>query len=447
MSFTKFANEILDIIFADSGLSVKDLCQLSYVDRFLNAKVNQILYRNINTFSLQSAGFKQAAELKTNELLYNTISKHPVLNSFVNSLNIGVKLSEVDATNKLLANLSSLQTLCLCFLSKMQEDPVSDMISSLTQASVLTVRNLSVVNYSEDRLTFDQIENILLRPNLRSFSIRQTGTYRSRQQNRLFSHLARRLRILRFGLTQGFPARRSSVECLHLKGDFFEPGERIEYLLRIIPQLKVLHWFGKETPVEEDQLPLSRVLTSVANNLVELQLECFPEPNCLNHFIDFKSFENLKILAVCQTLLFPGTEAQSDERRNVDKHHATPRNGVYRRLPSTLEILKILITVGKIRDFDFDLDLNFISGPKFRITSDYAWIEELATNKPDYLPNLKHVQIKEALKNPNFEKHVQWDAPPSVVQEYEKHGIGMEFVVKQACGYVIQLGREVEKFS
>jgi hypothetical protein len=130
----------------------------------------------------------------------------------------------------------------------------------------------------------------------------------------------------------------SSVRVLHM-GPHAKPSKATEELLRWPGGLEELRYdLGQYIGSPHIEFPtLSRMLAPHTDTLLELHLSGYNHDGLHLEKINFASFPKLKILVVTQVFLFPTTfDDDGHETQELE-----PRNGLYRRLPGTLESLEV----------------------------------------------------------------------------------------------------------
>ena len=132
---------------------------------------------------------------------------------------------------------------------------------------------------------------------------------------------------------------RSSVKYLEL-GPQTKPNTAIEELLRWPGALEIFRYdlgvyIG--TPWRPVFPLLSHMLAPLTNSLVELHLSGYHNDDLHLENIDYSIFKKLKILDVTQALLF-STVFRDDGHETTEPE---PRNGLYKRLPRSLENLNV----------------------------------------------------------------------------------------------------------
>ncbi|KAH7350741.1 hypothetical protein BKA65DRAFT_549734 [Rhexocercosporidium sp. MPI-PUGE-AT-0058] len=141
--------------------------------------------------------------------------------------------------------------------------------------------------------------------------------------------------------------------------------------------------------------------------------------------VDFRDFPALKSLDISQALLFPTTFEQNGQH-TVE---TTTRKGLYLRLPKKLEELTIFFDFGSAI-----LDRKYHAVRHNFVDEEYDWIEELATFKTDFLPNLKEVSLTEHSdadrESHNVLKLQPWDPPKVVKSLFKQRGIELNVLIR-----------------
>jgi hypothetical protein len=133
---------------------------------------------------------------------------------------------------------------------------------------------------------------------------------------------------------------RSVITFLKL-GPSVKPGPVVLALLRWTEHLKTLHYdlgvyignSGITSPT------LYQILQPVQRTVEELNLSEYHHDDLHEATVDFSRFSSLRVLQITQALLFPNLFAD-DGNETIELNS---RNGLYRRLPRSLEYLKVCL--------------------------------------------------------------------------------------------------------
>ncbi|KAK0108220.1 hypothetical protein ONS95_003040 [Cadophora gregata] len=363
-------NEILSKIFHRNRLSNNDMCSVARTCKHFNVVSTPLVYSNVKArrFVNDERRFSLIQTLKDNPSRANLILKL----SFSwadNGTTFGEDQESI--VQFLLRRTTRLRTLKMK-VTAMKEYPMPIPVVSGAFLDVNPMAELWRVEVSCINITWQTMGNILLLPKISAIFFMPMDIDPSRVEGHLPQRPAGRTSKIRYLALEGHPKCVPSVHELlqwssnlgALLYDFGEyddsglhaPSTLQEFLAPIVPTVFYLDLQGRHT----DDFHCS--------------------------LIDFHDFPKLRTLEISRSLLFFTIFEEGG------KHVVEPssRNGLYLRLPRILEELVIFFDFGSAI-----LDRKHHSRSHNFVDEEYDWIEELATFKPDYLPNLKRVKFAE----------------------------------------------------
>ena len=124
-------------------------------------------------------------------------------------------------------------------------------------------------------------------------------------------------------------------------GPSVKPGPVVLAFLRWTENLKMLHYdLGQYIGSPRIPSPtLYQILQPVQSTIEELHLSEYHHDDLHAATMDFSRFSSLRVLEITQALLFP-TLFDDDGHETTEPN---TRNGLYRRLPRSLEYLKVCL--------------------------------------------------------------------------------------------------------
>ncbi|KAH6717319.1 hypothetical protein BKA61DRAFT_671771 [Leptodontidium sp. MPI-SDFR-AT-0119] len=285
-------------------------------------------------------------------------------------------------------------------------------IESFQVEGVSNIRGLFSYENFEDRLEFPALKELKLPTFNIAFADALTIFQNPRIENLSIKSIISEppvgtfLGFKRVRAVGGEPYSSSRLKRLELGRDA-RNNQRIKSLLEHCRSLQYLKWIV--SPIHDSEPDLLRWL-----------LWGSPYPlESLPNFLDLKS---LKSLDVSKIYFFRDDDNHLGHQVDIDV-----RDGLYQRLPKSLEILTI--------DFPYYssvVDSQFTWAADQDLVENCTWIEELALYKPSHLPKLSHVNIYEA---GDVEQTKSWNIPGTLSRLYKTRKIELEVTVRRLLEY------------
>ncbi|KAH7385047.1 hypothetical protein BKA64DRAFT_726515 [Cadophora sp. MPI-SDFR-AT-0126] len=395
MSLPGLPLELTAMVLTYKDITPRDRSALGRVDKSLNAK-------NLEHFS-------------------RTLIEIPRLAGIIRSVAIHSDTDRdvAEQSQNMLGLVSKLQS--VRFLGRWQNSLTLD--NYLTFGGQPSNSALVELTLSSFEITRTQVLAILQLPQLRKSSVRSILSPSSPLSSNDFQ------------LENPNASSPSPLEHLEL-GPFFKHDTFAEYLLKRCRSLKSLYLLVRNPEIEgadKNAVSLSRLLAPLAQTLESLKLRYStlngPEPNHDEHFpycsslrLKFSELKNLRSLDVVKGFLFlSATDADWD---NIE---IDTRDGLYLQLPRTLEHLKIAFPKNSSV-----VDHTFAWQVEQHINENFTWIEELASYKSEYLPNLQNVKLCEQCY---VRKNKPWNTPRRINEIYQRNGIKLDVSARPLSTY------------
>ncbi|KAH7420034.1 hypothetical protein BKA64DRAFT_652232 [Cadophora sp. MPI-SDFR-AT-0126] len=409
LSLGDLPNEILRKIFHRNRLSNNDMCSVARTCKHFSEVSSPLIYSNVKVrrFFNDERPFGLVQTLKDNPSRADLILKL----SFSWADNGRTFREDQESTVQfLLRRATRLRTLKMkVTASKNYPMPfpvVSDAFLDVNPMTDLWRVEISCVN-----IAWSTMGRIFLLPKISAVFFMPMDADPNRIEDRLPQRPAGKNSKIRYLALEGHPKCVASVHELlqwssNLGALLFDFGE----------------WDDSEPHVPKT---LQQFLAPVAHTVFYLDLQGRHTDDFHCALVNFHDFPALKTLEISRALLF----LTIFEGGGVHVVEPSRRNGLYLRLPRKLEELTIFFDFGSAI-----LDRKYHSGSHNFVDEEYDWIEELATYKPDYLPNLTRVKLTEHSDadpgSHNVLKLQPWDPPQALKKLFQEREIELTVLIR-----------------
>lgn len=318
MSWTNLPPELVDKVLSDNGLRKRDLANLARVNRSTYPVVLKWLYRDVK---LHGSGQRQDQQVLN--LFDRALTESPRLAAATKSLTINAFLPNEDKllrSKSILGKLYALQTLSLAFYGQGYFDAsfVQKIIPTGLKASANTLAQTQCIEISDPELTFGDIVKLMWLPKVQSLSVK---CHRKIENSGLA--------VLPSTASLRFPLKNLTVAI---------SADCNQELLNVLPFCFALESFtcnvSSMCNVNDDLISpagLSQALMPCQKTLIAMEFNSDRLGHIDDSRLDLSCFGNLRSLKANSLLLFGEDEGDDP----------ACRNGLYARLPSSLEKLEV----------------------------------------------------------------------------------------------------------
>ncbi|KAJ5980634.1 hypothetical protein N7481_007932 [Penicillium waksmanii] len=411
MSLTHLPPELIDQVLSDKDLRTRDLARLARVNKKTYALVSTRIYRDVTLYSSGQHGDGEILDL-----FHRTLVATPRLAAITQSLSVSAFLpndAKILQSRQTLAKLTALRNLSLAFWgSGYLANLIERVMPTEPDTGATTLAKLQNMTIIDPGLSFREISKLICFPSLERLTVKCHRNQETAGCDVLPSTSRHPYSSSLKKLTLTI-----STNCNH---DLRQVLSACSALETFICNISPMQNFNDDPVSSAD---LSRALMSCQQTLITMEFNSTLGNVDSERSLELSQFKNVRSLKASSLLLF-----EEDEQDDP-----ALRNGLYTRLPPSLENLEILFVSDSYAFKSLDevegSDDDEAFSTEIKVDS-VIWLSELA----HYRQSLSYVRIEEdGGRSPSMRAHKTaslHDAPHRVKEAFDVAHIEIDLYLR-----------------